>query len=237
MITKFVSIVMGILFYRSPLLIFSPHEAMEYDKMYSEAVSGNLEIMYTSIYPKYRFIHYISSTKPVVLHGSNNTEIMELKPRRQTLYNGQYVEAVFATRDGIWSLFYAVFDRNKLVGHFRNACLKVRNNNNNYYFFSLTPDTMSQKPWTKGVVYFLPQDTFERAKNALVSFDEWISNTPVKPIAKMTVEPEDFYYINKVSSHQASESLFISWFLYKRRVKRSIIAASKQEMIIQKSDK
>lgn len=221
MIVKFVSIIMGLLFYRSPILKFSPHEVVEYDKIYSEAVSNNSEIIYLSSYPKYRFIRYISSTKSVILHGSNHKTILEFETRRQTLYNGQYVEAVFATKDGIWPLFYAVFDRHKLVGNFRNACLNVRNNKNNYYFFSLTQNTMNKIPWTNGTIYFLPQETFECTNRSIVSFDEWISKTPVRPITKITVNPEDFYFIDKVSSHKVSESLFTSMVLYKLRINRS----------------
>jgi hypothetical protein len=51
MIGKFVSMLMGFLFYRSPLLNFSPHEVVEYDKIYSDAISKNSEIIYSSSYP------------------------------------------------------------------------------------------------------------------------------------------------------------------------------------------
>ncbi|KRF43766.1 hypothetical protein [Paenibacillus sp. Soil787] len=219
MINKFVSMLMGLLFYRSSLLKFSPHEVVEYDKIYSDAIRENSEIIYSCSYPKYRFIQYISSSKPVIMHGSNKEGILEFETRRQTLYNGQYVEAVFATKDGTWSLFYAVFDRHKLVDNFRNACFKIRKNNNKYYFFSLTQNTMNKNPWTNGIVYFLPQESFESTNSSIVSFDEWISRTPVKPITKITVEPQDFYFIDKVSWHKANESLFTSWFLYKLRIK------------------
>jgi hypothetical protein len=221
MIVKFVSMIMGLLFYRSPLLKFSPHETVEYDKIYSEAISKNSEIIYSSSYPKYRFIHYISTTKSVIAHGSNHKGILEFETRRQTLYNGKQVEAVFATKDGIWSLFYAVFDRHKLVDNFRNACLKVRKYKNSYYFFSLTQNTMNNNPWTNGVVYFLPQDTFESTNSSIVSFDEWISKTPVKPITKIAVGPEDFYFLDKVSCHKVNESLLTSWIFYKLRIKWS----------------
>ncbi|QGQ93868.1 hypothetical protein EHS13_02575 [Paenibacillus psychroresistens] len=226
MIGKFVSMFMGLLFFQAPLLNFSPDEVVEYDKIYSDAISKNTEIIYSSSYPKYRFIQYISSTKSVILHGSNNKEILEFETRRQTFYNGQYVEAVFGTKNGIWSLFYAVFDRQKLVNNYRNACLKVRKYKKNYYFFSLTRQTMNKNPWTKGTVYFLPQETFESTNSSIVSFDEWISRTPVTPITNITVEPQDFYFVDKVSCHKANESIFISWFLYKLRIKVKLIFRS-----------
>ncbi|MWC27571.1 hypothetical protein [Paenibacillus sp. MMS18-CY102] len=36
------------------------------------------------------------------------------------LFNGKAAEAVFASADGIWSIFYAVFDRRKVGMHASN---------------------------------------------------------------------------------------------------------------------
>lgn len=220
MISKLVSVILGFIFYRAPLLTFSHEEADEYEKVYSDAVSKKTEIIFSNCYPKYRFIQYIESKKPVIMHGSNNKGILEFETRRQTLFNGQYVEAVFATRDGIWSLFYAVFDRSKLVDNFRNACLKVAGTNSKYYFYSLTRETIDANPWTSGMVYFLPQESFENANSSIISIDEWISKTPVIPITKIEVEPHDFYFLDKVSCHKAKESMVTSWFLYKLRTQK-----------------
>ncbi|MBP1996513.1 hypothetical protein [Paenibacillus eucommiae] len=212
------SIIFRLLFYRFPQLAYSQEEIEEYEKMYSKALTSKSEIKYSSNFPKLHFIQYIASTKKVVLHGSNHKGINEFEPRRQTLFNGKYEEAVFATRDGIWPIFYAVFDRNKLVGNFRNACISS-DLKYNYYFFSLTRETILSNPWTSGMLYFLPEETFEKVNHSLVPFDEWISKSPVAPLTKIEVEPEDFYFINKVSYHNPKESVIVSWFLYKLRTK------------------
>ncbi|WP_409274599.1 hypothetical protein V1499_06005 [Neobacillus sp. SCS-31] len=219
MVNKFVSGLMGLLFYRGSVLDFSEEERRDYEKMYEEAAAGNLEINYSSRFEKHRFIQYIAATKNVILHGSNNGEIGEFEARRQTLYNGQFVNAVFGTKDGIWPLFYAVLDKNRVKGGIRNACLKVEGGRP-HYFFSLNKETHDASPWTSGTIYFLPGETFERAGNELVSFDEWVSKTPVKPIAKISVEPSDFYFLDKVSCHKDTESIVKSWLLYKLRTKR-----------------
>lgn len=218
MLNRLTSVILALLFYRSPLLIFSHEEVEEYEKIYSDAVFNKTEIIYSSRYPKYRFIQYIASTKSVVMHGSNNKGILEFETRRQTLFNGQYVEAVFATRDGIWALFYAVFDRKKLVNNFRNACLRVTGLTSKYYFFSLTRETMDANPWISGMLYFLPQEPFTNVSNSMVSFDEWISKTSIIPLTKIEVEPHDFYFMDKVSCHEAHESIIKSWLSYKLRI-------------------
>jgi len=197
--SKLVSLLMRTLFYRSPFPQFSPEEIEQFESIYTDAVSKQAHIIYSSSYPKHRFIQYIASAKPVVLHGSNNKTIAEFEPRRQTLYNGQYADAVFATKDGIWPLFYAVLDRRKVEGNIRNACFHVRNDRNTFYFFSLTTATLRQDPWVSGMIYFLPERSFERVSHSAVSFDEWISTTSVTPITKIEVEPEDFLFLPKVS--------------------------------------
>ncbi|SFB59777.1 hypothetical protein SAMN05216312_11610 [Cohnella sp. OV330] len=220
MIHIVVSALMKYPLYRIPESQFSPEEVDCYEKIYSDALLNDKEVIYTCQFPKHRFIEYISLSKPVLLHGSNHKEIDEFQPRKQTLYSGEYVDAVFATKDAIWSLFYAVFDRGKLVHHFRNACLRVMRDKNKYYFFSLTRGTLQKDPWTTGMVYFLPQDSFNKASNAIVSFDEWISLKPMKPITKLEVGPRDFIFLDRVSCHKETESIFVSWFLYKHRTKR-----------------
>lgn len=221
MVTKVVSVLLGLLFYRSPVFKFTEDEVNEYERLYSDAVRNKSEIMYASTFPKFRFAQYIAMTKPVIMHGSNHKNIEQFELRKQTLFNGKYVEAIFGTKDGIWPLFYAVFDRSKVVGNFRNACLKVKASQS-YYFFSITSETKNKAPWTSGMVYILPQDTFKMVSHSVVSFDEWISESPVLPITKIEVGPQDFYFIDKVASHKAEEPLFISWIFYKRRVKRNV---------------
>ncbi|MEK8130732.1 hypothetical protein WMW72_22760 [Paenibacillus filicis] len=210
---------LGWIFYRSPSVPWSAQEIQEYEELYSAAVSGHSDILYTSKYPKYRFIQYIAGSKPVRLHGSNRKDITEFQPRLQTLFNGQYVEAVFATRDSVWALFYAVFDRAKLEGNFRNACLTVKGDTSRYYFFSLTRATADRNPWTEGMVYILPDASFTHTSDGIVSFDEWTSSEPVTPLTRLSVKPQDFYWMDKVSCHKPRELVLISWLLYKSRVR------------------
>ncbi|WP_052350679.1 hypothetical protein [Paenibacillus gorillae] len=219
MLNLVVSFVMRLLFYRMPPASFTEDEVHTFERIYADAIFHEREIRYEGPYSKHRFCQYIAINKPVILHGSNDKEISEFETRRQTRYNGQYVEAVFGTKDGIWPLFYAVFDRSKLSGNFRNACFKVKGNRR-YYFFSLTPETIAADPWTDGMIYFLPRQSFDSPSNSLVSFDEWISTTPVAPIAKLEVTSQDFPLKDKVARHRQNEPIVVSWLLYKLRIKR-----------------
>ncbi len=213
-----VSIILRLLFKSQPTITFSEQELNTYNQLYDEAINSDGVIRYAISYPKQRFIQYIAQSKNVVLHGSNNPSIDQFEPRRQTLYNGKYVEAVFATKDGIWPLFYAVFDKSKLLGNIRNACL-VLNGTKKYYYFSITRESSQINPWTNGMIYFLPMDSFSKTSNEFVSFDEWISKVPVKPAARLEVDNVDFYFHSNVSTHKRNESIYKTWLLYKLRSK------------------
>src|SRR5690606_23650730 len=145
-----------VLFYRAPRFIYSEEERAAYDRIFEEAVSQGGLILYNLPYPKQRFIQYVSETKNVVLHGSNQTQIEEFEPRKQTLYNGVMTQSVFATKDGVWPLFYAVLDRSKVAVNFRNGSLQAQGGRRGYHFYSLDVQTAEKNPWTTGMLYILP---------------------------------------------------------------------------------
>lgn len=214
--TKLIIFIMNLLFYRSPKISFSEQEIDEYNLIFNDAINRDGLINYTSQFSKQRFIQYIASNKNVLLHGSNNKMITEFEPRRQTLYNGKYVNAVFATKDGLWPVFYAILDKTKVSRNIRNGCLETINGNK-FYFFSLTQETYLNNPWTNGMIYFVPHETFTKASNEIVSFDEWISKEPVRPIAKLVVDWTDFYFLNRITIHHYNEPIIKTWLLYKWR--------------------
>lgn len=132
------------------------------------------------------------------------------------MYNGKYVEAVFATKDGIWPVFYSILDKDKLVGNIRNGCLETRSGKK-CYFFSITKETYLNNPWTQGMIYFLPRESFDKASKEIISFDEWISEKLVKPLVRIEVDLIDFYFKDRVAVHKAKEPLLKTWLLYKMR--------------------
>lgn len=209
---------MKMLFYPAYIYPFSDEEKDEFNKIYEDALHNGGLIKYESSYPKFRFLQYLSANKNVLFHGSNNKEINEFYPRRQTLFNGKYVEAVFSTSDGIWPIFYAVFNRNKRIGNFRNGCFESKGRTR-FYFFSLTKETIENAPWTEGIVYVLPREAFRKVGKGPITFDEWICHDPVQPILKLEVDTRDFVFYDKVSTHKSHEKIIKTWILYKFRTK------------------
>lgn len=216
---QMISILLKMLFYPSPKINFCPAEVAEYDKLLSQDYNEKLNIKDLS-YPKYRFLHYLARSGDFVFHGSNNLDIDEFEPREQTLFNGKLTKAVFASAEPHWSMFYAVFDRSKLVGSFRNGCLVFKRKK--YHYYSLNKSTLNTNPWTTGKIYILPKNQFKPSDTAKVHFDEWISHDLVKPVGQIKVSATDFFYIKKVSTHKVNESNVKTWLLYKFRTLKSI---------------
>ncbi|QHT61187.1 hypothetical protein GXP70_15295 [Paenibacillus lycopersici] len=209
-----VSFLLSILLYPSPKMAFSDHEIAQYDQLASTIHEGRL-IHYQLPFHKARFLMYLSLKGKYVFHGSNNQHIERFAPREQTLYNGELTKAVFASSDPIWSMFFAIFNRSRLVGSFRNGCIIGRKKK--YYFFSINESTMKNEPWTEGAVYLLPRDQFTASGQGKLQFDELISREPIIPIGKIHVSLDDFWFRHRIAMHKDNESLLKTWLLYKAR--------------------
>lgn len=211
------NILIRILLHSQPRLSFQPAEIAEYDKLISKIHEGQL-IPEGIHFSKSRFLQYLALKGDFVFHGSNNLKIDVFEPREQTLFNGELTKSVFASAEPTWSMFYAVFDRSKLVGGFRNGCLVSKNKK--YHYYSLNKSTMENNPWTSGKIYIFPKDKFTRTDNGKVHFDEWICHDLVKPLSQLEVTAKDFFYINKVTTHKDNEPLIKTWLFYKIRTLR-----------------
>lgn len=212
------SFLLNTFLYQSPKIKFKEDEVIRYEKLIHNMYEGQ-KICEKLSFPPHRFLHYLSQTGDFVFHGSNNTEIDVFDPRKQTLFNGKITKAVFASTEPYWSMFYAVFDRDKLRGSFRNGCLVYKNKK--YHYYSLNKATLRNNPWTTGKIYILPKSKFQLADTRRIYFDEWISHDFIRPIGEIEVREEDFYFINKVSTHQPKDSFVKTLLLYKMHIWRN----------------
>jgi hypothetical protein len=197
-----------------------------FDHVFERAVAGGQgsTVRYDRDHPKHQFLRYLVEHRSVLLHGSNRPDIEVLEPALQTDYSGQQMCAVFASGDGIWPLFFAVVDHAKYRGSLRNGCWVItdhRGTSQRFYFFSLNRAMLKLGPWTDGTVYILPRQGFTQESRGVVRFDEWASETAVRPVAKLPVTPEDLPFLPQVTGHEEKESMVVSWLLFKRRQKKA----------------
>jgi len=171
-------------------------------------------INYDLPHPKHEFIQYVMVRDVVIFHGSNHDDIETFAPVRKSYElrdeTGRgNLKAVYGTHDGLWSMFFAVVDRPNLRGSIRNGVMYFCNQAGErlaVYNFSINQDQLPEKPWRQGTLYFLPRDTFMRLKMTENSYaNEWASEQEVKPIAKLSINPEDFPFLDQISGHDDGE--------------------------------
>lgn len=187
-------------------------EELAFKKLRQEILKadGITEISYLLPYPKHNFLKYLVENGQVLLHGSPEKNIDILEPRQANCRSKKFgnLQAVYAVKDPILATFYAI--RDVKGHHFKGAIQSgrhVRKENGaiveKSYRFKLHPDDLAAQPWTAGMVYILPQETFQQGENETGNpIDEWASLAPVRPIAKLPVTPEDFPLLDRVEAYK-----------------------------------
>ncbi len=189
-----------------------PYEKQaEFENLFSLTPSGGF-IDYRLAYPKWQFLTYLCKSRDLVLHGSQNAEIEQVEPRKAMdvkAFSGQ--EAIYATTDGIWVMYFAIIDRKRYSPlSLFNSCLEIRLSPEQslgpLYFFSITNSALINNPWCEGTVYILTRDHFEQEPaqtmlGAEILFPHWISAKPARPVAKIRVQPQEFPYLAQIHGH------------------------------------
>lgn len=197
---------------------FSPEKLTAFEALYQHALTLNGGVLdYTLPYPKHEFLQFVVERKPVILHGSNDASIEMFVPQRNGMDANPHgnVMGVYGTADGVWPIFFAVLSKKNYRGSMRNGVGWMVGEDDidfaldagvrgarKVYEFSLNAEQLDKPIWQTGALYLLPSATFEqqRLSSGLLS-PEWVSRQPVKPIARLAVEPDDFPYRTRVSGH------------------------------------
>jgi hypothetical protein len=153
---------------------------------------------------KWVFLHHLIG-RGHVLHGSNEMEIEEFETRPNLDAHGNPTEAVFASDDAIWPIYFAVVRRHGLDHGYINWCVHVRNESR--YLFSVGRDPRDESAWTVGTIYILPATTFTQTRGSR----ELTSLVPVRPRARLTVGPDDFPFRSRTMRHHAGATPSSVW--------------------------
>jgi hypothetical protein len=159
---------------------------------------------YTLDVPKHEFLSYLVHTRGFLLHGTAAPGLEEVKPMAAVDYEARTLEAVFATSDGIWPLFFATLDRGR-AGSLWNGCYQIRRGAalHRYYFFFTEADPRDEAIWRDGAVYVLPREPFRRTWIP----NEWVSPQPLPAAARLAVSPSDFPFKDRVKRFDPTLSL------------------------------
>lgn len=160
--------------------------------------------------PKWQFLTHLADAHGLVLHGSGDPSIRMFEPRQANdlqAFGNQ--RAVYAAGDGIWATFFAVADRDRIPS-VTNACIRLVDAAGRVspprYVFSISRFALPLHPWRAGTVYVLPGETFMRQPplrfgECEVRIPQLASLVPVRPLARVAVEPRDFPFLAQVRAH------------------------------------
>jgi hypothetical protein len=191
-------------------------------------------------YPRHEFLQYAALQDRFIFHGSGKMDIDEFVTRRTSMElrdrTGRgNVQGIYGTHDGLWPMFFAIVDRERLTGSIRNGFGVHRNDAGSevkVYHFSINRDLLDQAPWRTGAIYFLARETFRRMPLSSEGGEsnEWVSEVPLKPLARLVVEPKDFPFLDQIGGHDDSELLRFGE-LGKQVVKATLAAESTPDLI------
>ena len=177
----------------------------------AQRLGGCPVIEYTLPWPKWQFLCHLADRREYAIHGSGNPDIALFEPRQSNDLNefGNQ-KAIYAASDGLWAMFFAVVDRDR-VNSIMNACIRLADGSGTlqgpYYVFSVSRSALPHQPWRTGTIYLLPRKTFVTQSPMVlgpntVHIAQLASFEPVEPVAKLTVQPEDFPFLDQIRGHE-----------------------------------
>ena len=198
---------------RRPPLPREPALIAQFEALWAEIERSNTPLDLTDLLsgPRWPFLAYLAEHKPVLFHGSGNPSLSKLVPRQASdIVEFGNQRAVYAASDGIWPIFYAILEREPQEVSLLNACFRQVKPDGSFsdphYFFSIDDQTYLRQPWRTGTIYLLPREGFiakpiSYKRGMTLQIMEWASVHEVAPIARLTVGPQDFPFLNQVRSH------------------------------------
>jgi hypothetical protein len=176
----------------------APDDEHAFDGLMARTPPGAL-VDYDLPQPKWLFLHH-QIRCGFLAHGSNHAAIDEFRVRDQFDAHGAPVRAVFASDDAIWPIYFAVVDR-AFAQSYINWCEHVPGASR--YLFSIGSDPRDGRSWTSGTIYLLPRETFRATPDSR----ELVSETPVRPRARVSVSPDDFPLRSRTRGHRRGDSV------------------------------
>ena len=166
-------------------------------------------------WPKWRFVEWLSRQGEFIFHGSPLPDVDTFLPRRNSVEirdkggTGNRA-AVYGTPYGLWAMWFAVIDRDKLKGSIRNSAMSWPDPSGNpttLYRFTVHKDFVGGDIWRTGTLYLFSKADFEP-----ITFypggpesNEWASTSELRPLARLTIDPTDFPFLDRVGGHDDGE--------------------------------
>jgi hypothetical protein len=156
---------------------------------------------------RWRFLCALAGRRRIAFHGTGDPGIERFEPREPVDFApfGQQ-QAVFATSDPIWAMFYAIVDRTRHRLTLNNGCLVLDDTGDAYYYFSVSRQALPLRPWRTGYLYLLPAETFVEQPGGEYAgrpahIPQLASPVAVTPFARLRVAPKSFPFLGHIRGH------------------------------------
>ena len=161
-------------------------------------------IEYDLAQPKWWFLHH-QIRRGFLVHGSNEPAIDEFRTRQNLDAHQRPIDAVFASDDAIWPLYFAVVNR-PVAQSYINWCEHVTSRR-----LGRTRAICSRSARTRTTSARGPmgRSTCCRARRFAPrpKSRELVSEQPVRPRARLPVTPADFPFRTETRGHRRGESV------------------------------
>ena len=166
--------------------------------------------------PRLDFLRWPAESRPVVFHGSPRGDLTELSTERRsrdtTAWGNQ--QAVYASTDPVWAIYFACLRRDRGWTGTRNGTLG-RVGGPLYprrYFFLHNRGSASPERFGPGSLYLLSPQTFVADAPLAGAIDtaHLVSREPVTPLARIDVTPADFPFVGRIRYYRQGEPIWRS---------------------------
>ncbi len=159
------------------------------------------------------FLRWVAENRPVAFHGSPRGDLTELsterKSRDTTAWGNQ--EAVYATTDPVWAIYFACLRRDGTWTGTRNGSMGKPGGPlyPRRYFFAHNRGSADSGRFGPGSVYLLPLDGFvgDEPLAGVIDTAHLVSRTPVRPLARVDVTADDFPFRDRIAYYRNGESI------------------------------
>lgn len=193
-----------------PLQLDATKEAA-FASLLGEILAGELDWIDDRLdYPKHEFIQYVMAQDVVLFHSSNRDDIDIFEPVRKSVELRDETgrgnqQGIYATHDGLWSMFFGVVNRAQLQGSIRNGVSHFHNRAGDelaVYTFSINQHQLADRPYCDGAIYFFPRDRFTRLMMfGDIASNEWVCREQLRPLARLRLSPDDFPFLEQIAGH------------------------------------
>jgi hypothetical protein len=159
------------------------------------------------------FLQWLAQERGVLFHGSIRDDFYVLEPvrlsRDATPFGDQ--QAVYASSDPVWAIYFASLRRGNGLRGTRNASLGIAGERlyPRWYFFSLNKEALGEGRFGPETIYVVPREPFlaQPPGYGVLDSAQWVAPDPVRPRFRMKVDPADFPFVHFVVAHRPWEPM------------------------------